>query len=121
MTEDQIAKTLQLPIGGGVSVTIDKHNWYTIRGPVAGLRGRPPTPATGGVPPGGLAEIREARGDSLYRAAKETNLSHGQIKRVEDGHGVAWTSMREVAAYYEVSVGEMCEWIASTAEARGEG
>ena len=118
MTEDQIAKTLQLPRGGGVSVTIDEHDWYTIRGPVAGLRGRTAAPATGGVPSGGLASIREARGDSVYRAAKETNLSHGQITRLEEGRGVAWSSMRAVAAYHGVSVGEMCEWIAQTAEAR---
>ena len=118
MTEDQIAKTLQLPRGGGVSVTIDEHDWYTIRGPVAGLRGRTAAPATGGVPSGGLSAIREARGDSVYRAAKETNLSHGQITRLEEGRGVAWNSMRAVAAYYDVSVGEMCEWIARTAEAR---
>lgn len=118
MNEDQIAKILQLPLGGGVSVAIDRHGWYTIRGPVAGLLGRPPAPATGGVPPGGLAALREARGHSVYRAAKETNLSHGQITRIEDGRGVAWSSMRAVAAYYGVTIGEMCEWIAAQQEAQ---
>lgn len=118
MTEDQIAKTLHLPRGGGVSVAVDEHGWYTIRGPISGLSGRPLAPAAGGVPPGGLTAIREARGDSVYRAAKGTNMSHGQITRLEEGRGVAWASMRAVASYYGVSVGELCEWIVRTTEAR---
>lgn len=120
MTEDQITNILQLPRGGGVSVTVDEHGWYTVRGPVAGLRGRRPPDASEGVPAGGLAALREARGDSVYRAAKATNLSHGQITRLEEGRGVAWTSMRSVSRYYGVGVGDLCEWIVAKTEARYE-
>lgn len=117
MKENLVIRALGLPLGGGASVTVDEHGWYTARGPVSGLRGLPDATAAPLVEID-LTSIRERLGDSVYRAAKETGLSHGQITRLEDGHGVAWTAMRSVARYYELSIGELCEWIVEQVESR---
>lgn len=118
MQAGDIIRLLDLSLAGGLNVEVDVHRWFTIRGPLTSLpRGRPAAAeAVVGVPEGGLAQIREGRGESRYKAAKVSGLTYHQVTRLEEGKGVAWAAMRGVADYYGVSIGTLCEWLVSQAE-----
>ena len=65
-----------------------------------------------------LRKIRETKGHTRNKAAALAGLGRAQIVRLEDGQGVHWRSLRRVAEYYGMTVGELAEWITAQQEAR---